>query len=215
MNLDVIFELAEKLTGSPVKDVLSTDRHFLESILQDDSRVIDCSQLNELLLLINKDRMERPFFKYFFGNDCKISDLPAKVNRFQQTAMLHYGNFIYAYRSLSRLKTDGELSGKLGELSENPDTLRSTFAGRSPKLLEIETVPKEDTHLLGYLSAGEIIAEFERARLMKTCLCGKSRTVLGFSAECSPTRWSLIWRRTTAIRCGTLGRRFRVLFTES
>ncbi len=170
MNPDVFLELAEKLTGKPVKDVLPTDDQFLRVILDDDNRVIDCSQLNELLLLINKDRMERPFFKYFFGDGCKVSDLPARVNRFQQTAMLLCGNFIYAYRSLSRVKKDEELTEKLGELSENPDTLLDTFVARSPKLLEIEPVPKEDTHLLGYLSAGEIIAELERARLLKTCL---------------------------------------------
>ena len=46
---------------------------FLEQILQDDNRQIDCSQLNELLLMVNKDRVGLPFFRRFFIPPCTVS----------------------------------------------------------------------------------------------------------------------------------------------
>src|SRR4051812_29262256 len=57
LDADAFLLLAEALTGTPVKEVTDIDRTFLNSVLADDARTIDCSQLNELLLLVNKDRV--------------------------------------------------------------------------------------------------------------------------------------------------------------
>ncbi len=89
--------LAEALTGTPVKELTARDEAFLGQILQDGERQIDCSQINELLLLVNKDRMEPPFFDRFFQPPCRVAMLRDGVNRFQKMALLRYGNFIYAY----------------------------------------------------------------------------------------------------------------------
>jgi hypothetical protein len=163
---DVFLRLAEELTGTPVKDVTDSDRAVLGGLLADEGRKIDHSQLNELLLLVNKDRMERPFFDWFFGSNCRVGTIAAAVTRFQKTAMLCYGNFIYAYRTLSRLRSVEELKRELGEIARDSPEMVTHFSSRSTKLVDVATIARSETPLVGYLSAGEIIAEAERVKLL-------------------------------------------------
>ena len=51
-------QFATQLTGTEVKGEI--DSESLADILIDDGRPIDCSQLNELLLFVHKDRVEEP-----------------------------------------------------------------------------------------------------------------------------------------------------------
>jgi hypothetical protein len=172
VNADHFIRLAGGLTGTPVKDVTSTDRDILGQLLGDDARTIGHSQLNELLLLVNKDRMERAFFDYFFGDECTVGTLAAGVLRFQKLAMLCYGNFIFAFRTLSRAPSVPALEGELGEWARRPEELRDRFAGRSPKLADIDLIPREHTSLVGYISAGEVVAEGERCTFLRAQLPG-------------------------------------------
>lgn len=81
MEVSTFLVLAEALTGTPVKEVTDADRESLRAILADDTRQIDRSQLNELLLLVNKDRMEQPFFDHFFGGNLQVVSLSAGVEK--------------------------------------------------------------------------------------------------------------------------------------
>jgi hypothetical protein len=174
--------LVELLTGSPVKQVGFSEELFLTKALSDDDRTIDCSQFNELLLIVNKDRVEPPFFAYFFApqyffaqstvepSHCKISDLKMGVERFRTKAMLRYGNFIYAYRKLSEHKTKKELLIELDRYGKEPEELLTEFQGRSEKVLEIEEIPRDYTFFVGHLSAAEIAAEVSRARRLSEFL---------------------------------------------
>lgn len=170
MDADHFIQLVGGLTGTPVKDVTPTDRQVLGQLLGDDDRTIGHSQLNELLLLVNKDRMERAFFDYFFGGDCTVGTLAAGVLKFQRLAMLCYGNFIFAYRTLSRAPTVLALEGELGEWARQPEALAAAFAKRSPKLVDVELIPREHTALVGYISAGEVVAEGERCTFLRAQL---------------------------------------------
>lgn len=162
--------LVEALTGTPVKELTPRDEAFLQQILQDDEREIDGSQLNELLLLVNKDRMESPFFKRFFQPPCRVGTIAAGVNRFQQMALLRYGNFIYAYRTLSRIRTDEALQTELGEWDTPTAEVIARFQARSNKLIEIEQIQRLNTPLVGYMSAGAIVAENKRATFLQAQL---------------------------------------------
>lgn len=170
MDADHFIRLAGGLTGTPVKDITATDRDVLGQLLGDDGRTIGHSQLNELLLLVNKDRMERAFFDYFFGDECSVGTLPAGVLRFQKLAMLCHGNFIFAFRTLSRAPSVAALEGELGEWARRPEELRDRFTGRSPKLADIDLIPREHTSLVGYISAGEVVAEGERCTFLRALL---------------------------------------------
>jgi hypothetical protein len=167
MTAEEFCRLAENLTGTPVKDVLdskkASTRETLAKLLQDEGRTIEHTQLNELLLMVNKDRLEAPFFDLFFGAGCTVSGLRDGVVHFQKIAMLCYGNFIYAYRKLSRLAMMDALLDAMGEWAQDAEVLESEFASRKDKLVDIEPIDRDETPLAGYLFPGEIIAEHRRA----------------------------------------------------
>jgi hypothetical protein len=94
------------LTGSEVKGHDQIAHESLAAILCDDSTPLDCSHLNELLLLVHKDRVEKPFFDHFFGPTCTVGGIPICVAGFQKAALLLYGNFVFAYRTLSRIQVN-------------------------------------------------------------------------------------------------------------
>jgi len=162
--------LAGNLTGTPVKETTLTDDEILSGLLSDENKRVGHSQLNELLLLVNKDRMERPFYDYFFGTGCTIGLLRAGVENFQRLAMLAFGNFIYAYRTLSPITDPQHFKHELGEWARTPEESTKKFAERSPKLIDITPVARENTPLVGYLSTAQIIAELGRATLLREVL---------------------------------------------
>jgi len=149
-------ELVEHLTGTPVKALEEREHRFVAQALRDDSRQLDWTQFNELLLLVNKDRVEAPFFDRYFGRGCRVAEIRQGVLRFQKEAMLLYGNFVFAYRTLSRIPTQGSFETRLGDLFRDPAELRGELKARSPKILEIEPISRDKTYLVGYLSAKEI-----------------------------------------------------------
>ena len=91
MEPEEFLRQAELLTGTGIKGSDQIDRESLATILRDDNKLLDGSHLNELLLLVHKDRVEAPFFDHFFRADCTIGRIAAGVERFQKTAMLLYG----------------------------------------------------------------------------------------------------------------------------
>src|SRR5258708_33106480 len=116
---------------------------MLTEILGDPDREIDHSQLNELLLVVNKDRIGQPMFARFFGDTCHLGNLAAAIERFQQVAMLRYGNFVFAYRTLSRIADDAQMNRELGVLCIGGDESGKEYLARASKLLEIENIPRE------------------------------------------------------------------------
>jgi hypothetical protein len=157
--------LAEQLTGTPVKGCTQKEHELLDSMLADDGQSIDQSQLNELLLLVNKDRMERPLFNYIFGDSATVGTIPQAIVRFQTIAMLRYGNFIYGYRTLSRIADQDPFKKELGDLPTDVAGVAS-FRDRQKPLVDIAPISREDTSLVGYLSAGIISAELVRAKFL-------------------------------------------------
>ena len=132
---------------------------LLEQVLTDDRQVLDCSQFNELLLIVNKDRVTKFFFEYFFGSTCTVAAIEAGVKRFQKTAMLCFGNFIFAYHTLSRVNNAGELKAHIGDYCRDASNLLTELKSRRNAILNIIEIPEERTPLLGYLSSGEIRQE--------------------------------------------------------
>ena len=117
--------------------------------------------------------MSRPttegHYRCYWHSQHHISALsePSTEGEFQQLAMLLFGNFIYAYRFLSRspsLNSSGRSSAN-GLASR----LRSAMDSQSgvEKLVDIELIPRDDTPLVGYISAGEVIAESERCTFLQ------------------------------------------------
>ncbi|REJ88264.1 MAG: hypothetical protein DWQ35_19995 [Planctomycetota bacterium] len=177
MEVEKFLELAERLTGTPVKPLGDNERTFLARVLRDDGKRVDCTQMNELLLLVNKDRMDAPFFEAFFTrpsvfaisehSDCTIAEIETGVERFQKVAMLCFGNFVFAYRTLSRIQTEEDLQRELADVWQDPEVLLAELTSRSPKILEIDPISRDDTFLVGYLSARQISEDKTYADLLR------------------------------------------------
>jgi hypothetical protein len=157
---------AAQLTGTEVKDEAQIDRESLAAILSDDARAIDCSQLNELLLLVHKDRVEQPFFDHFFESNCTVGQLHGGLQRFQKTALFLYGNFVFAFRTLSRVKNSTEFHRKIEDATKDPAKELEYFKKRPRKLLEIDRIDKHQTPFVGYLSVGDIVGDYGRCELL-------------------------------------------------
>lgn len=80
--------------------------------------------------------------------------------------MLRYGNFVFAYRQLSRIKEQSSFREELGDAARTASGELEAFCGRKPKLLEIDQIDRDLTPYVGYLSAGQIIAEKARCELL-------------------------------------------------
>ena len=154
------------LTGSDVKGHDQINRDSLAAILRDDGTPLDCSHLNELLLLVHKDRVEGPFFEYFFGSDCTVGRIPDCIAGFQKAALQLYGNFVFAYRTLSRIKDTGEFSQKVRDISRKPDAELNWFRKRQARLLEIDQIGRDLTPFVGYLSMRDIPADLRSCEFL-------------------------------------------------
>jgi hypothetical protein len=162
VQTEEFLKLISWLTGTVTKEAPS-DVILLERILGDDDRIVDHGEFNELLLLVNKDRVGEPFFRHFFGEKCRIGDFSNCVEKFQAVAMLRYGNFIFAFRTLSRIHDEPSFLAELGPICTDRS---DAFIGRSKRLIDIEEIPRSDTSLVGYLSATQIVVELDRCNLL-------------------------------------------------
>ncbi len=178
MTPDDFLRFAAQLTGTEIKGEAEIDRENLADILSDDARPIDCSHLNELLLLVHKDRVEQPFFDHFFGTKCTVGQLSSGLQRFQKTALLLYGNFVFPFRTLSRIKAASEFHQKIADSVKDPAKELTYFKNRPQKLLEVDRIEKHQTPFVGYLSVGDIVGDRGRCEL----LLGAARS-LGLSAS--------------------------------
>ena len=87
-------------------------QHFVSSARKSG---LNFEQLNELLFVLRQNRVSEAFFEFFFAAEANtrdaqtrhaalsIDDLRRGVIRFRALAMLRYGNFTFARRTLSRM----------------------------------------------------------------------------------------------------------------
>lgn len=142
--------------------LLKRDEKLL-SVLRDNAkeRGLDFRQFNELLLLLNQDKVGEDFFRFFFEKDkIKLEDLRKGVAKFRVFAMLCFGNFRFAYKQLIN-QNEGELKTKLSPYWRDPSELKEEFKTRPNKMLEIEKIPKDRTWFLGHITGRKVDKEVE------------------------------------------------------
>lgn len=106
---------------------------------------INYAQFNELLLLLDQDRVSEAFFNFFFGErKIKLEELKEGVIRFRGFAMLRFGNFRFAYKQLSQKNER--------ELKEDLKPYLTTIKHRPPKALDIEKIEKDHIWYNGYIT---------------------------------------------------------------
>jgi len=135
---------------------------------------LDYSQLNEILLTIDKNRISKGFFLYFLVPEEVLKkfssserhhkrieitweDFRKGVIKYRGMAMLRYGNFRYAHKTLRDLSVE-KIKQKLGSFARTKKELKKSFESRPNKIVDIEEINELDTWMVGYLS-GQIARE--------------------------------------------------------
>ncbi|MFW6130305.1 MAG: hypothetical protein ACOC56_03900 [Atribacterota bacterium] len=175
MPSDRIKNVVENLTGKKITlSKQKSEISMIERISKKDPLHIGYNELNEILLIFNKDRLSKDFFEYFFLRSKKnkktltINELERKVEDFRKLSMLLYGNFIYSYKSLSQMGKN-EIERELEKFPMSHFHIKN-FKNRPSSLQKIKKIKKENTYFLGYLSAGNIEIDLKAAiEIQKAC----------------------------------------------
>lgn len=132
-------------------------------------------EFNELLLLFNQDRLERPFFNFFFLGDSKksgfikLSIIKNGIKKFRVFALLRYGNFRVAFKELSRERKDFIFRKYLDPWNRDSKDESNKFTARQAPLTPLigssDEIKRDDTWFTGYLSSS--IMDSDREVLKK------------------------------------------------
>lgn len=135
---------------------------------------LDMAQLNEILLLLDQDRVEEGFFDYFFrskfsGNSCDskskqitFEELKEGIKKFRATAMLCFGNIRFSYKEL-RKKNYFDIDKRLKEICNLPAIKGALPPRPKSRVLEVTSIDKEKTWFVGYIS--QKILKKEKAKI--------------------------------------------------
>jgi len=125
---------------------------------------INFNQFNELLLLLNQDKVNREFFNFFFKKErITLDELKQGIINFRGFAMLCFGNFRSAYKSLTN-KTLNEIKDCLKQFCKDEQEIKKCYSERLQKMLTINKIPKNETWCLGYISRERIKKEAKEVK---------------------------------------------------
>lgn len=172
-NPDNVFRLIVRcLCGETCSTTLfDEDKILLKKFMDSVSKNgLNYEQFNELLLLLNQNRVEKPFFDFFFKKNIKsLEDIKKGVIEFRGYAMLCFGNFRFAYKQLISKKTEAEFKdSNLKPYCEEPPEDISKFEKRPCKMLAIEEIKKEETWYTGELTGNMITKNIELLKSYNT-----------------------------------------------
>jgi len=200
-NIEQLATLFSLLCGQNIKvEGLSTEaklaiKRFLAQFKENAEKKVLLSheQFNELLLLLNQYRVERPFFDFFFlkkdprepaieGETLFLDfrELKDGVKRFRGFAMLCFGNFRFAFRKLSGEKDSDRFMEMLDPWNRDSEKEREKFRKRQAPLTPLsgtkDEIEGDRTWLLGYLSAESL--KVDHSTLMQMIEAGTDTEAL-------------------------------------
>jgi hypothetical protein len=174
----VVEELCGEKYYAPFDENISLQlSKFLERVREEG---LNYAQFNELLLLLDQDRVSPAFFDYFFKAQMTLEQMRESIIHFRGFAILAFGNFRFAYKELSRCKSEKHLMRLLKPFSKPPSDLKAEFDGRPPTALKIEIIPSDKTWCNGYIAKKKYEKE---AKLIKKTLSANESDELVKQAE--------------------------------
>lgn len=174
--------LLSLLVGAPIEQLLEESfafrvlTEFLEKVRESsekqDEYSIEYAQFNELLLLLNQNRIQLPFFGFFFkysdsycgeeqlraiqpNSSMRFSDIIKGVSKFRAYAMLCFGSFRFAFNRLTIVTKPKEFLDLLYGW-HNTEALLQSFVERCQPVSPIQGsddyIPLKGTWFIGYLT---------------------------------------------------------------
>ncbi|HEY3374934.1 MAG TPA: hypothetical protein VGK02_07735 [Candidatus Aquicultor sp.] len=139
--------LCAECTENVLKD--DDDKELLFSLLNGmKSRGLGYAEFNEILLLLNQDRVSIGFFEFFFSDGTiSLVELQEGIKRYRAHALLYFGNFKSAYKQLIRM-TESEISSFVKDRSFVPPDLSI----RPPIAVEVAPINSSETWYTGYIA---------------------------------------------------------------
>ena len=142
---------------------------------------LNYQQFNELLLLLNQDRISDGFFRFFFGEEpVRNERLKEGIVKLRGFAMLRFGDFRFAFKRLAR-KDQKAIAEELLPYTEAPKLREDMFRGRPPKILDIDPIDRNKTWYLGSISGRRI--RREEQELKSRIEAGNFSGLQSFEAE--------------------------------
>lgn len=174
------------LCGHPTAaDLIPSDKELLSEFIQKALPAgVTFQQFNELLLVLNQDRVSQAFFKFFFGDEGKpltFRQLQEGVVKFKGFAIVCFGNFRFAFRRLSKIEDIAELESELGPCCSSSDDIQNKYMARADKVLDISTISKDKTWFVGEITGNLVASElrkFDEYRRAKPTISEDEESVL-------------------------------------
>ena len=140
--------------------ISESDKKLIENLMgKAKKKGLNYEQFNELLLLLNQDRIGQSFFKFFFEKDIiKLDDIRNGITKFRGFAMLCFGNFRFAYKQLIQMN-ETQIKGKLKPYWVKAGEVRKTFGKRPAPMLKIEKIGCDKTWYTGEITGSKISKE--------------------------------------------------------
>jgi hypothetical protein len=148
------------------------DKELLGILLRNaKEKNLNYQQFNELLLLLNQDRVSEDFFLFFFTENetilkdldipletltISLNDLKNGVIKFRGYAMLCFGNFRFAYKQLIR-RNSSELKEVVNKyMRKKTEQLLNGFKSRPEKMLETWFIDIDETWYIGRITSDRV-----------------------------------------------------------
>jgi hypothetical protein len=125
---------------------------------------LNYEQFNEIMLLLNQDRVEKAFFNFFFEREkdkISLNDIRKGVIRFRGYAMLCFGNFRFAYKQLITKKSVEDINESLESYCIDSIEAKNKLNNRPIKMIEIDRIAKDKTWYLGETTGNTLQKESE------------------------------------------------------
>lgn len=185
-GVSVVLNSNEKEVQEALKDFLSQVQSKKE---RGDEVALSYEQFNELMLLFKQERIERPFFDFFFlkqldpeipdyskSDSVKFSELCECVKTFRGFALLCFGDFHSAFRKLREEKDPKCFKNCLDPWIRKSMDMEDEFKNRTPPLGDgnKNKISGKDTWYIGYLSSELLKSDVALLTCIKEKAAGKS-----------------------------------------
>ena len=132
---------------------------FMECL---DKCTLSYEQFNEILLMLDQNRINKGFFDFCFEDREIIGfkSLKKGIVKFRTFAMLCFGNFKFAYK---KLHTTGkiEILKELEDFTKDSREVQKYYKKRSSTIVDITKIEKEKVWFTGYISHEKLNKELD------------------------------------------------------